>query len=323
MNKKFAFLLIAMLIMIAVVLSASSEVVGAEDEEDDGELLCILGEHLWSSGTVCSDSTCSQKGWTLYECTREGCYVHKTEQNVPTKAHDYAEKELKPIYCGSDTPGITVQVCKVCGYEDPSSLRSYSVPPHKWLNNGWIPWEKATCTSAGTSYRKCGVCGCVEKKTVPMLSHSFPKKLTVKIAASCVREGVMEGYCEICKETVQVKTGYADHNWKTVKVGSVIRTRTCTVCQRSQGWDSYNGSWVTSVKGLSQSDNPTRIGQFCTEEAQTGSGSAAAGTVASKANSYGITIPATGDNTGALPLFMMGLALICLALVMGRIEKRG
>lgn len=98
--------------------------------------------HNYSASVIEIQPTCVQEGVKRTTCTRCGASI--TSKMVP-RGHDF-----RPATCTSP------QMCKRCGV-------TTGVPAgHRWT--AWIIEQEATGTVAQTAYRRCTVCGLVQRR---------------------------------------------------------------------------------------------------------------------------------------------------------------
>lgn len=96
----------------------------------------------------------------------------------------------------------------------PEASPETSPEPEHQHTEETIPAVLATCTTKGlTEGKKCSVCGdiLVAQKEIPALGHDYSKMEVVK-EPTCTVEGVEEGVCSRCGETVQ-RVIPAGHDW--------------------------------------------------------------------------------------------------------------
>lgn len=149
--------------------------------------------HTYTSVVV--KPTCTEKGYTEYTCTREGCGFVTKADYVDKEPHDYDITEVVKATCTEK--GYTVLTCKDCEF---SCKVDYTEPNgHTDIEMEPIP---ATCTTSGwTRGHKCKVCGEVTRGTeIPALGHTLEAAVTV--APTCTKKGSVTTRCSVCGEIV-------------------------------------------------------------------------------------------------------------------------
>lgn len=120
-------------------------------------------EHLWDSGKVTKEATCTEDGAITYTCTREGCGGTKTEE-IKALAHQFSEDKevIKAPTCTEE--GQEKCVCERCGEDVISDIPALG---HDW--GEWAVTKEATSEQEGEEARECNRCGEKETKTIEKL----------------------------------------------------------------------------------------------------------------------------------------------------------
>ena len=110
--------------------------------------------------------TCTEKGYTLYECTR--CDYTEKGNWIDALGHEHAHPDHKEPTCTED--GYDRMICDDCG-----ATVSETVIPALGHDLAIDPAKSATCTEAGlTEGGHCKRCDyAVAQEVVPALGHSF------------------------------------------------------------------------------------------------------------------------------------------------------
>lgn len=115
---------------------------------------------------------------------------------------------------------------KAATCEDPASCTRCGSIEAEALGHAW---EEATCTAPKT----CSVCAKTEGDA---LGHSIEEWRVTK-DSTCSEEGIQEGVCSVCSETVEMPLDKAEHSpsdWQVTvaatKNSKGTRTITCKVC---------------------------------------------------------------------------------------------
>ena len=147
---------------------------------------------------VVVEPTCTQKGYTKYQCS--GCEKAKIDENSYTKAlgHDSELKNAKEATCKE--AGYTGdEVCKVCG-ETVKKGQTTAKLAHTY-DEGKITAEP-TCTAEGVKTYTCTVCGDTYTESVAKTAHQ-PELVNAK-EATCKEAGYTgDEVCKVCGETIK------------------------------------------------------------------------------------------------------------------------
>ena len=142
---------------------------------------------------VVVEPTCTQKGYTKYQCS--GCEKTQIDEDSYTKAlgHDSELKNAKEATCKDE--GYTGdEVCKVCG-ETIKKGQTIAKLAHTY-DEGKITAEP-TCTEEGVKTYTCKTCGDTKTAPIPASGHSFGG-WTVTTAASGTATGTETRTCSVC-----------------------------------------------------------------------------------------------------------------------------
>jgi len=148
-----------------------------------------------SFNTTVVEPTCTEKGYTLYECTREGCgYTEKGSWTDPL-GHGHAYPDHKDPNCTE--AGYDRMICDDCG-----AVISETVIPALGHDLVTDPAKAATCTEAGlTEGKHCSRCDYkVAQDTVPALGHAWDEGKVTK-PATATAKGEKTYTCTRCGAT--------------------------------------------------------------------------------------------------------------------------
>ena len=153
--------------------------------------------HVWNSGEIIKDSTCTELGTMKYTCTIANCNATRTEE-IEKKPHTEVYYE-QPANCTE--PGKKGETwCTVC---EKFTAEAEIIPAkgHAWESIG--DHKFATCTTPASGERKCSECGLQEVDTTPA-GHTYPETWTPKRPATCDEAGSEIKLCEVCKTAESV-----------------------------------------------------------------------------------------------------------------------
>ena len=185
-------------------------------------------EHIWDSGTVTVEPTCSTAGYMTYTCTE--CGGTKKEK-ITTGDHVYEE-----VY-NYDTSSHWL-VCVLCNYEDENNKG-------KHIFDDGVITKEATCTALGVKTYTC-TCGFTKTEDVEVISHTNSSEWSsdtgyhwhrcencmaidydtkvrhtwdsgvVDEKATCQSTGRMIYTCTECAATKSEEISLANHEYKTI-----------------------------------------------------------------------------------------------------------
>ena len=148
--------------------------------------------HVWSSGTVTAQPTCTTPGTKTFTCLR--CSEQKTE-TILALDHDFEEEWTidKEPTCTED--GSKSHHCTRCDVvNDVTVIRHLG---HSFTN--YISNNDATCTEDGTKTAKCD--RCEETSTITDVGSAMGHMAVTDpaVPAKCTETGLTEGsHCSVC-----------------------------------------------------------------------------------------------------------------------------
>lgn len=147
--------------------------------------------HIWDSGTVTKEATCTQTGVKTFKCT--GCGQTRTE-SIPAAGHvwDSGTVTVQPT---EKTEGVKTFRCTKCDETKTESIPMISCI-HAW-DSGKISKE-ATCGSEGVMKYTCTKCGETKTGSIPATGdHAWDSGTVIKEATS-TESGLVEYKCRSC-----------------------------------------------------------------------------------------------------------------------------
>ncbi len=209
--------------------------------------------------------TCTQDGYTYYECTACGDYYTVTIPAVGHKPGDTVETVITNATCGATGTKRVVVYCKHCGMEISNTVETIPATGNHTRPTDWTVIREATCTTDGYRVKNCTVCGTLlESETIPA-GHKFGAWTTV--AVTCTTDGYDYRTCSVCGYT-EYRNQVAcpgSHLWDggTVTVAATctqpgVTTYTCLRCQATR-------TEQTSRKGHTWGPWNVDIQPTCTE----------------------------------------------------------
>jgi len=136
--------------------------------------------------------TCTADGYTLHECTNEGCGHSYQDTVVVTEGHKYTSVVTAPT-CTKE--GYTTHTCSVCGH----SYQDTAVPmlEHVYPEANYVSNKDATCTADGTETAPCSY-GCGETHTRTDVDSKLGHKFETYVSnndATCTADGTKTAVC--------------------------------------------------------------------------------------------------------------------------------
>lgn len=193
--------------------------------------------HIWNSGEITAEATCTENGVKTYTCTV--CKTTRVEE-LPATDHRHVELQneveatcLQEGYTGD----IYCMDCKTII----SVGESFPKIDHSW-DEGKIT-TPAACTTAGVKTYTCTFCGATKTEELPATGH-VTKVTKFAKAATCKTEGYSgDVYCQDCG--ILLEEGKvlpkAEHSWNEGEITTAAtctmegtRTFTCTVCEETK-----------------------------------------------------------------------------------------
>ena len=176
-------------------------------------------DHIWDSGKVTQNATCTAKGIKTFTCTV--CKSTRIEE-IPATGHvNKITKFAKEASCKSE--GYTGDIyCQDCG----KLLEEGQVIPkadHVW-NKGEIT-TPATCTTKGIKTYSCASCGTTKTEAIAATGHGATE-IRNKKDASVTSEGYTgDTYCTICNQKISSGKKIAKLTPQTATPGKTIKDK--------------------------------------------------------------------------------------------------
>lgn len=173
----------------------------------------------WRSG---KDSTCSEQGWDIYQCTYTMQYTYKPSKYLPAIT--------VTLRCHKDAPAI------------PRALLPHTQPADWSDLDTWEYIKKPTCTEAGERVMLCTKCGQrIDSTREPVESlggsHDWVEDVTRHVDNTCTENGQQVFVCTICGDENTVVLTAPGHKWGAYQddeaTGCQAQTQSqhCLVCK--------------------------------------------------------------------------------------------
>lgn len=159
--------------------------------------------HTWDGGSVTTAPACTSEGIRTYTCT--DCGKTKTE-SIPKTSHDYVT-ETKAATCTE--AGSTKTYCSICGNVQ-SEISGDSAIGHNYEKKYWP--NKPSCTTSGYYNLVCVNCGTNGGDgTDPALEHSWDGGIVTE--ATCTSPGSIYYTCIVCGAPKREEIPITSHTW--------------------------------------------------------------------------------------------------------------
>ena len=192
-----------------------SDEVAATEITLEQTVLPATGEHDWDEWQV-SYIDCTSGGTQTRTC--KTCGASESGEPLPPKGHTLTHHEAQAPTC-VDRGMKEYWQCDECGlyfaaekaeYEDERSLEELierATGIHSY--GDWVTESEPDCTTAGSRYRECSVCGDKEEESIDAIGHDMT--FHAAIEATCTSAGNVAYYsCANCN------LNYQDQEGKTV-----------------------------------------------------------------------------------------------------------
>ena len=178
---------------------------------------------ITAKGTGSATITCKDKNNKKYTCK-----VTVTEKHT----HKYTSQITTKATC--TTNGVITYTCS-CG-----DSYTESIPKTGHTSSDWIVDKKATCTEAGSRYKKCTVCGeKLQTESIAKTNHTFGKAVVTR-EATCTENGEKTIKCTKCgyaKYEEVPATGHTSSDWIVDEEATCTKTGSrhieCTICHQT------------------------------------------------------------------------------------------
>ena len=176
-------------------------------------------DHIWDTGKVTQNATCTAKGIKTFTCTV--CKSTRIEE-IPVTGHvNKITKFAKEASCKSE--GYTGDIyCQDCG----KLLEEGQVIPkadHVW-NKGEIT-TPATCTTKGIKTYTCASCGTTKTEAIAATGHGATEIRNKKDATTTSEGYTGDTYCTICNQKISSGNKIAKLTPQTATPGKMIKDK--------------------------------------------------------------------------------------------------
>ena len=193
--------------------------------------------HIWNSGEITTEATCTENGIRTYTCMV--CKASKTEE-IPATGHQHIEiLNEKEENCTEEgyTGDIYCADCKTII----SVGETLSKTNHSWDEGKTT--TPAACTTARVKTYTCTFCGTTKTEEIPATGHVTKVKKFTK-DATCKTEGYSgDVYCQDCGALLEEGKVLpkVEHSWDEGQITTPatcmaegVKTFTCTVCEETK-----------------------------------------------------------------------------------------
>lgn len=161
--------------------------------------------HDWSDYVQTTDPTCTEAGEKTATCQREGCGATKTEP-VPATGHSYGEWYIaKESTCTEY--GYEQRDCANCDAYERRDLTELAEHDYQWVTTG------GSCTEGVTKQLKCTVCGDIKETITEEPTGHTLGEWTVTVEPGCTTAGSRYALCSVCGETVTESIPATGHTY--------------------------------------------------------------------------------------------------------------
>ena len=188
--------------------------------------------HSWTDWETTTNNLCEGS----YKKTRTCTTCGEVETEVTHGAHSYTNWTVHSVATCA-TEGKRTRSCTKCGETITEITPALE---HDWHDRGWVVVKQATETEEGEQQRSCTACGHIERRTVPVTTHTHTWSPVETIKPTCTEEGYSTTYCLTCgfgkddKGRVTAPTGHDWTEWETTKAPAIgvpgYEQRKCKTC---------------------------------------------------------------------------------------------
>ena len=175
--------------------------------------------HIWNSGEVITQATCTHEGEMLYTCTV--CGATRTEV-IAMLLHHLMEVPAKDPTCTLEG-NSEYYVCDSCGhyFSDPDGTNeiqegSWVIKAKGHVFGDWEIVVAPSCENHGSKQRTCTVCEYTETEDMDLTDHDWEEEFTVDQEPGCTTDGSKSRHCRNCGQKTDVTVIPAlGHDWDT------------------------------------------------------------------------------------------------------------
>lgn len=190
--------------------------------------------HVSSSEVVTKEATCTEPGEKKIVCDQ--CSETLDVVAIEALGHSYATVETDDQ---TKTNGhlYEYQACTRIVNGVKCNAEQTKITHNAWVSGYYTQTSTATCTKYGYTTKTCNVegCGKVEKNQIPQKAEHSVETYNIIKPATCTEDGIAEGFCTRCNQTVQKTIPATGHNETITKNetsdnGHTTTEYTCSVC---------------------------------------------------------------------------------------------
>ena len=174
------------------------------------ESIAALGHYYSATWIVDKEATCTEMGSKSYHCIR--CSGKGNVVAIAALGHDYESVWTVDKAATCTEAGSKSHHCTRCASK--GSVTTIAATGHSY--GSWSTTTAATCTAAGTQKRTCSKCFAVDKAEIAALGHNYAAAWTVDKEPTCTAEGSKSHHCTRCSSKGSVTAIAAlEHNYVT------------------------------------------------------------------------------------------------------------
>ena len=161
--------------------------------------------HDWSDYVQTTDPTCTEAGEKTAHCTRTDCDATDV-QPVPATGHSFGEWYIAKESTCKDY-GYEQRDCANCDAYERRDLTELAEHDYQWVTTG------GSCTEGVTKQLKCTVCGDIKETITEEPTGHTLGEWTVTLEPGCTTAGSRYALCSVCGETVTESIPATGHTY--------------------------------------------------------------------------------------------------------------
>ena len=175
---------------------------------DEWKVIDALGHEMGEPETV--NPSCTEAGYTITKCTREGCTYSEREEGAPATGHS-----------GGTATCQTKAICDVCG----KPYGNYA--GHTW-DNGTV--TEGDCQHRGYTTYACTTPGCTSTKKENGSFGEHDYWVVSQTQPTCTEQGDVVKRCQVCGDETHAYTDALGHNVTEWHMDGTVAKGVCSRC---------------------------------------------------------------------------------------------